>query len=98
MQHLSDSSPWELYFESMKKQKYIRKLLINLLVFTRDQRDLTGSVLNKYIRAWSDRHRFSVLDLSHLPDDIPFEMFCFWRHFYLEEFDGMNYQEYLQEH
>ena len=59
---------------------------------TKDQRNNTGMVLTEqYLRKWNDRHNFSVIELGHNADEIPFEMFCYWRHFYNEDFKGMTY-------
>lgn len=65
----------------------MRKMLISLMALTKDQRNLTGKNLeNIYIRKWEKRFEFDHTrgNLSMMPSNIPFELFIFWRHFYLE--------------
>ena len=75
----------------------MRKLLIKFIELTKDQRNLTANDLkDTYIRPYENRFEFKC-EKVFLPNTIPFEIFCFYRHFHLAAYEGLDLQNFFSD-
>ena len=76
----------------------MRSLLIKFLNLSGDQRSLSKENLTSdFLRPFENRRSFD-LHKAFIPSNIPFEVYCFYRFFYKEKFEGMTHMQYHDEH
>ena len=92
------SEPYAVHRAAIIKQNLIRNYLIKLFEVSQDQRFQSGQNLSStYLRPYAQRHLFD-LDRVYLPKNVPFELYCLYRHFYLQEFEGLKQEEFFPNH
>lgn len=84
---------------SLSKQTTLRRLLIELLDQTRDQKNQTGFKQEQFLCPYDRRFEFEMQNNNWcLPKDLPFELFVWWRSFREESLNSLSLSEYMSEY